>query len=489
MARDYGFGTLTEEQGKNSLIGLGIYTEEETQGKSFTELYRKYEKGLKDPESYGTLSTQLAGTRGKGTSNYRWSRMSHTNSNDAEKTTAGDIREDDWDSRARESKYRVFGSMKALYDSLGGPLASTSEEEGDGGEGEGDSGQVDYAELMRLQEEAALRASSFNRQLASDLSGEVGAQTIDTAKALDEALRSEMDKLYPGMRESTAAYSQDALNATRKAAAEFSTGNVPQDVQDYQKRLAASLGISRGVFGTAPNYALAQNLGLTSLDMKKYGTQLYGTIPTMSSQVLANARTSMPAMNQLPQMYDSAYARAFAASAMPTGAFMGSIAQAMGQNASMAQNQSQFETSLAWSQQLSAMQMAAEAERNRIQMDYYNRALNVEKRGQTLGLLGKALGFGGGMFGGGKTDKTDGTTGNRNNVGGSTQASNGYDYSGYYWDTSGGSAGRQYYDYGNYYNYPSGYGSYGDYGDSGYGWDTAPSSSGSGLQETEYAYA
>jgi hypothetical protein len=335
-----------------------------------------------------------------------------------------------WEPEKYKEKYpdKYAADVQAAKDAANN-TANTSSTGGDDvstdtNEESSEPSTIDYAELMRLQEKAAGRASAYNRNLAAELVGEVQGQTIGAAKALDESLRSEMDKLYPGMRASTAAYSQEALDATRKAAAEFSTGNVPQDVQDYQKRLSASLGISRGVFGTAPNYALAQNLGLNSLEMKKYGTQLYGTIPTMSSQVLANARTSMPAMNQLPQMYDAAYARAFAASAMPTGAFMGSIAQAMGQNANLAQDQSQFNTSLAWAKQLSEMQMAAEAARNKAQMDQYKDALKAQQQSNYWNLAGSAIGALGQYWG-----RTDNSTTNNNTYNMDTNTSQGaYNY-------------------------------------------------------------
>jgi hypothetical protein len=286
--------------------------------------------------------------------------MGKNNSDHSLRLDAGDYWQAIYNGILKSKDYVMFPGEKNVSDTT----TTTTTDTTASGSTTTSAAKVDTAETIRLAEEASKRASDFNLMLGRTLGPEILDQTTDTAKALDASLQAEMDRLYPGMRQSTAQYSKEALDATRKAAAEFSTGNVPQDVQDYQQRLAASLGISRGAFGTAPNYGLARNLGATSLQMKQYGTQLYAGIPTMSAQILQNARSTMPAMNQLPQMYDSAYARAFAASAMDTGALTSIISSGMEQNARLTQDQNQFNTTLDWTKYLSEITRADEKERN-----------------------------------------------------------------------------------------------------------------------------
>jgi hypothetical protein len=288
---------------------------------------------------------------------------------------------------------------------------------------------IDIAKEIELAEASAKRASEFNMMLGRTLGPEVLDQTTEAAQALDASLRAEMDKLYPGMRQSTATYSQEALDATRKAAAEFSTGNVPQDVQDYQQRLAASLGISRGAFGTAPNYGLARNLGATSLQMKQYGTELYGTIPSMSAQILQNARSMMPAMNQLPQMYDSAYARAFSASAIPTGSFVGMIGSGMETNAqlgysyaNLAQQNSQFNTELQATLANNKLMREDALARDAAQREYDNKALKATQQSQYWNTAASIIGAIGGYYQGGY-GRTNNQPQNWWDTGGSGQSS------------------------------------------------------------------
>ena len=125
----------------------------------------------------------------------------------------------------------------------------------------------------------------------------VGAK--EQAKAINQFNYGQANKYYnqiqPYFNELQAQIGQNALS--------YAQGNLPSDVQDNITRMTAQRGIQAGIgYGSqgARNGAFAnlnaRNLGLSSLDLSKYGTQL-------GMQVNQNAKALLPNLSGLQDFF------------------------------------------------------------------------------------------------------------------------------------------------------------------------------------------
>lgn len=189
------------------------------------------------------------------------------------------------------------------------------------------------------------------------------------------------NKIQPYFNELQQQIGQNALS--------YSKGEIPQDVQDQITRQAAQRGLQSGYgsgtqgfrAGAGANLNL-RNLGLTSLDLSKYGTNL-------GMQVNQNAKALLPNLQGLQDYFLSP-------------------AQVLGINQGNVSAQNQFALQ---NNQLANQGIAAQNQQlaNQTQSQYAQQLAQAQMIGQTSSAIGGAisgLGTGGGFGGGGALNAT-----------------------------------------------------------------------------------
>ena len=277
---------------------------------------------------------------------------------------------------------------------------------------------IDPAAMVAEMMKAGKDAAAFNISQYPEVSSAVMNEALRSSGTIDATYQNRFDQLAPGLRTSAIGASTDALNQYKALADEYMTGKIPQDVQDELTRIGIELGSSRGLFGQARDYSTARNLGLTSLQLQQTGAGMLQNVPTLAGQATNLASSFMPGTNNLSSLYSQGMSMVYPAATINPSSLMSGVQSATLGNqqsgtqislgnlqadtqVSVANMQNATEValanqSLAWSQQLSQMQMDFAKQQLATQVAMQNQAISAQQQNSwTSGLLrlaGTAIG-------------------------------------------------------------------------------------------------
>ena len=163
--------------------------------------------------------------------------------------------------------------------------------------------QIDYDEIVS----AALRIAEGNLARFPRIADTATESALKSGASLDEYMSnrfySNLEGVLPTYKEDIIGTSRQVLQDVKGVSDEFLSGEIPQDVQDEILRSRAELGISKGLFGEARDYATARDLGLTSLDLVTRGVDLaVNAVSPLTQRLLTQAQQLTPPVTDVAAM-------------------------------------------------------------------------------------------------------------------------------------------------------------------------------------------
>ena len=248
-----------------------------------------------------------------------------------------------------------------------------------------DAPQIDLEALNRAMATAASNTTQINIDAATRYAGTAGDLATSISNTINPQIAREfysyLDNVNPNWRDNLIGSQDRALTQVSNYANELMTGVIPKDVVDNTMSSVMELGYKRGQFGGLAGSNVARNLGLTSLQLKDKGAELFTNgVSKLSNSLLQSTQALIPKTLDYNQLM---------------GNIMGGLSSTL-TNANGAQNAiaGAFQTNadLLWSSRLTAFNSEIDRRVNEQNMNMWQESINAQARQAQLAAQAQARG-------------------------------------------------------------------------------------------------
>lgn len=134
------------------------------------------------------------------------------------------------------------------------------------------------------------------------------------SEAMNQIFYKNLNSVLPTWQGDIIGTSKQSLEAVKGLADQLMTGDLSAEMKNSILRTRAELGISRGVFGEATQFASANDMGKSSMEMRLAGADLMTkSVSPLTSKLLENAMALSPSSKIDPSSMFSSILQAQAA--------------------------------------------------------------------------------------------------------------------------------------------------------------------------------
>lgn len=251
--------------------------------------------------------------------------------------------------------------------------------------------QIDYEAMLKYQLDAIRGISGLNKELMPDMVKQAREIGASFAGSLNPSIAGEFYKylegVNPNWKQDFIGTQQNAMRKVESFAEQLMSGKLDQETINNTMNTMAELGYSKGQFGGLASSNLARNLGLTSMQLKQQGAQLFtDAVSPLSARLLSTTTSLMPQIINPGAMASQ---------------ILGYTAGALGSGQTGQQGvigAAQTNVDLAWSSRLSGFNASMDQWANQQNLTMFNRALETQQRNNSLAAVYGMVGYGAGQI-------------------------------------------------------------------------------------------
>lgn len=248
-----------------------------------------------------------------------------------------------------------------------------------------DAAKINYNQLLNYQVKAISGIAGANKSVMPGLADTAVTLGKSFAESINPQIASEfysyLSNLNPRWKEDAIGQQQEALYQVADYSRQLMTGELDKETIDQTMRTMAEYGYASGQFGGLASSNVARNLGLTSLQLKQQGAQLFTeAVSPLSARLLSTTKELMP-----PTINAGAMA------SQMLGYLAGSLGSSQtGQQGVIAAAQTNAD--IAWSSRLSAFNAQQDVNAMTINMAMFNKALKVQQENNKRNAFASVMG-------------------------------------------------------------------------------------------------
>ena len=253
-----------------------------------------------------------------------------------------------------------------------------------------EASSIDYDEMLKYQLKAVRGIADINKEVMPsmvEMAGKLGSSFASSAnKSIASEFYQYLENVDPNWRKNALGQQENALNKVSDYANQLMTGALDQETIDNTMSTMSELGYSKGQFGGLAGSNVARNLGLTSIQLKSQGAQLFTEAVSPLSARLLSTTTSL-----MPQLVNPG-----AMGSQVLGFLAGGLGSSQQGQAGVI-GAAQTNADLAWSSQLSALNLSMDKMALEQNQTMFNTALKVQQKNNIMYTIGGVVGSAGGV--------------------------------------------------------------------------------------------